>query len=102
MKKSIVILFLFVFSLSFLFTAATFSENNGNCTRAGINCPYLQNHAYNGKITCPYLLNQMQKKRDAILDDKIKSAPKCPYLEGNKNFKSNKKQNHPVVEFRNV
>ena len=102
MKKSIVILFLFVFCVSFLFTAATFTGDNDNCTKAEINCPYLQNHAFNGKITCPYLLEQMKKNRDAIEENKLESVPKCPYLERNKNFKSNKKMNHPVVDFRNV
>jgi hypothetical protein len=102
MKKSIVVLFLFVFSLSFSFTAANFPSNNGNKTKAEINCPYLQNHVYNGKITCPYLLKQMKKNHDAIEENKLETTPKCPYLERNKNFKSNKKVNHPVVEFRNV
>ncbi len=102
MKKSIVVLFLFVFSLSFLFTAATYPGNNDKCTRAEINCPYLQNHVKSGKITCPYLLEQMKKNHDAIEENKLEITPKCPYLERNKNFKSNKKVNHPVVEFRSV
>lgn len=102
MKKSIVILFLFVFSLSFLFTAATYSGNNGSCTRAEINCPYLQNNVNNGKITCPYLLEQMKKNSDAIDENNLETVPHCPYLKRNKGYKSNKKVNHPVVKFRNV
>ena len=102
MKKSVVILFLFVFSLSFSFTIASLSGNNDNKTKSEINCPYLQNHAYKGKTICPYLLEQMKKESNAIEENKLESVPKCPYLERNKNFKSNKKENHPVVEFRNV
>ncbi len=88
--------------LAFCLLRRTYPGNNDKCTRSEINCPYLQNHVKNGKITCPYLLNQMKKEHDAILEDKLEPAPKCPYLERNKNFKSNKKVNYPVVEFRNV
>ncbi len=44
----------------------------------------------------------MGKEHGTIKEEKLESVPKCPYLERNKNFKSHKKEFHPVVEFRSV
>jgi hypothetical protein len=102
MKKSIVILFLFVFSLSFSFTAANLSGNSGNEVKTEIKCPYLQSHSNQSGITCPYLREKMSKDHQTIQKDKFEAVPKCPYLERNKNYKSNGNENHPVIKLKSV